>query len=236
MVAVPLRGPCELSFPLDGRPARYQLDANAAYFFAQDATGRIDLHQIDLGGTEETFAGRALGDVELPRGVGEIPVKILVDNHDPTVQAVWEPRLRRRVEEVSDILEQHCRLRLKVVAVDQWDAGKEPLELAQSFQVFQRQVDPQPARLAIGFTGRYGGEPGQVHLGSTTGMLESHILVREWSANMTEPERTEVLLHEVGHFLGAVHSPDSDSVMRPILADSQALAASSASGLIRSTP
>src|SRR5262249_18510429 len=34
-----------------------------------------------------------------------------------------------------------------------------------------------------------------------------------------EPERLEVLLHELGHFLGAVHSPAPDSVMRPILGD-----------------
>ena len=54
-------------------------------------------------------------------------------------------------------------------------------------------------------------------------MLQSHILVREWSATMSEPEREEVLLHEVGHYLGAVHSPDPVSVMRPILADNQAI-------------
>ena len=54
-------------------------------------------------------------------------------------------------------------------------------------------------------------------------MLQSHILVREWSATMSEPEREEVLLHEVGHYLGAVHSPDPVSVMRPVLADNQAI-------------
>jgi hypothetical protein len=54
-------------------------------------------------------------------------------------------------------------------------------------------------------------------------MLQSHILVREWSATMSEPEREEVLLHEVGHYLGAVHSPDPVSVMRPMLADKQAI-------------
>jgi hypothetical protein len=40
---------------------------------------------------------------------------------------------------------------------------------------------------------------------------------------MSEPEREEVLLHEVGHYLGAVHSPDPVSVMRPVLADNQAI-------------
>ncbi len=40
---------------------------------------------------------------------------------------------------------------------------------------------------------------------------------------MTEPERLEVLLHEVGHYLGSVHSPDPASVMRPMLADNKAV-------------
>jgi hypothetical protein len=31
-----------------------------------------------------------------------------------------------------------------------------------------------------------------------------------------------VLVHELGHFLGAVHSPEQDSVMRPVLGDKQA--------------
>lgn len=223
LVAIPLRGPAELAYPLDDQPVRYQLDANEAYYFARDEQGDIDLHKIDLGGTEETARGRPLDNWGALRQVAEIPVKLLVDNHEPTVESVWQPRLRRRVEEVSDILEGYCRLRLKIVGFELWDAGKEPMEFGQSFREFQRQVDPQPARLAIGFAGRYHGQPGRVHLGTTPGMLQSHILVREWSSNMTEPERTEVLLHEVGHFLGAVHSPDPTSVMRPILADNRAI-------------
>ncbi len=60
-------------------------------------------------------------------------------------------------------------------------------------------------------------------LGSAQGMLRSHILIRERTATMSEPERAEVLLHEVGHYLGAVHSPDPTSVMRPILDDDKAI-------------
>jgi hypothetical protein len=33
-----------------------------------------------------------------------------------------------------------------------------------------------------------------------------------------------MLVHELGHFLGAVHSPENDSVMRPMLGDRQAVA------------
>ena len=52
--------------------------------------------------------------------------------------------------------------------------------------------------------------------------MARHILLREWSQYVSEPERLELLVHEVGHFLGAVHSPETDSVMRVILGDKQA--------------
>ncbi len=36
---------------------------------------------------------------------------------------------------------------------------------------------------------------------------------------VSEPERLEVLVHELGHFLGAAHTSDQNSVMRPKLGD-----------------
>ncbi len=114
-------------------------------------------------------------------------------------------------------------MRLKIVEIGQWTAGQDAVEFQQALVEFQRRVHPQPGHVAIGFTGRYRQPAGLLHLGGTQGMLQSHILVREWSATMSEPEREEVLLHEVGHYLGAVHSPDPVSVMRPVLADNQAI-------------
>jgi hypothetical protein len=114
-------------------------------------------------------------------------------------------------------------VRLKIVEIGQWEASQEAVEFPQALAEFLRRVEPQPGHVAIGFTGRYRPPQGALHLGVTPGMLQSHILVREWSATMSEPEREEVLLHEIGHYLGAVHSPDPASVMRPILADNQAI-------------
>ena len=51
------------------------------------------------------------------------------------------------------------------------------------------------------------------------GALQSHILIREWSHYITDAERLELLLHELGHYLGAVHSPEPDSIMRKRLGD-----------------
>ena len=61
-----------------------------------------------------------------------------------------------------------------------------------------------------------------MRLGGTYGPFQSHILIREWAQHISEAERLELLIHELGHHLGAVHSPEPDSVMRPILGDRQA--------------
>jgi hypothetical protein len=55
--------------------------------------------------------------------------------------------------------------------------------------------------------------------------MHTHILVREWSQHVSEPERLELLVHELGHFLGASHSPEPDSAMRPVVGNRQALRA-----------
>ena len=43
---------------------------------------------------------------------------------------------------------------------------------------------------------------------------------------VSEAERLEFLVHEMGHYLGAVHTPDINSVMRPVLGDRRARAKS----------
>jgi hypothetical protein len=45
------------------------------------------------------------------------------------------------------------------------------------------------------------------------------LLVREWSQIVSKNERLEIVAHESGHYLGAVHSGAGDSLMRPMLGD-----------------
>ena len=87
---------------------------------------------------------------------------------------------------------------------------------------FETKVDPAPARLAIGFTSQWKMERGRIHMAGTRGPLSTHVLAREGNPQVTEPERLEYLIHELGHFLGAAHSPERNSVMRPVLGDKQA--------------
>jgi hypothetical protein len=114
LTVLSLRGPCELTYDAQGRQVGYHLDANAAYMFVRDERGQVDVSKIDLGGNEETFGGRALTEGALAKTVVEIPLEIFVDNYELTTRAVWEARLRKRIERVSSILERCCRVRLKI--------------------------------------------------------------------------------------------------------------------------
>jgi len=151
-----------------------------------------------------------------------VPVKILTDDEEATLRRVWEPLLRKRLAKASELFERQCRVRFKVVAVDTWDSDDRIDDFRESFKEFVTEVDPQPAELAIGFTSQYRIRHSGDQLGGTQAPLHRHILICEWVPQMSEQERLEVLLHELGHFLGAAHAPEYDSVMRPNLADRRA--------------
>jgi hypothetical protein len=217
-----LDGAADLGFSSPGGPKRYKLDPNCAYYFGRTQDGRIDLQKIGLGESKGSTTSRSLPGSASRTPTAVIPVKILVDEEEPGRQVLWERRLRRRIETASAILEKHCRVGLRVVAVDTWNSDNRTNDFIASLGEFEREVQPAPARLAIGFTSQWQMVRGRTHMAGTRGPLHSHILVREGSPQINEPERLEFLVHELGHYLGASHSPERGSVMRPVLGDKQA--------------
>jgi hypothetical protein len=106
---------------------------------------------------------------------------------------------------------------LRVAAVDVWDSDDLQRDFSQSLAEFEREVQAAPAQVAIGFSSQYEIAKGRFHMGGTRGPLHSHIILKERSRNVLETERLELLVHELGHMLGASHSPEKNSVMRPVL-------------------
>jgi hypothetical protein len=220
--------PIGIAFDADGLPHRHRLQPNGIYIFVR-RNEKLELTELRLPSIGISYSDHAASSSDRATpdatdSICSIPVKILADDQEPTVRAVWEKRLRDRLNAASDIFERCCRVRFKVVAVDTWAADQDISEFDQSVVEFERKVRPSPGRIAIGFTGHYKWDAGETHVGAIRGPLRSHILIREALVRVSEPERLEVLVHELGHFLGAAHSADGNSVMRPTLGDRRSCA------------
>jgi hypothetical protein len=198
----------------------YELLPNSAYFFGESFDQkRIELHEIGFRRPKELAPAR---ESARPAQPVVITVKLLVDDDQPLQQKLWEKDLRERVADCSKILEQHCFARLEVVAVETWETNDAINDFDLALKEFESKVDPAPARIAIGFTSQFQPVKGRTNLGGVRGPFSRHALLREWNRRVAPAERLELLVHELGHFFGAAHSPETNSVMRPLLADKQA--------------
>jgi len=146
-----------------------------------------------------------------------IPVKILVDDDEAATPALWQARLSRRINDANQILLPFCGAFLDIVSFGTWESDAEITDFETGFREFISEVDPSPAVLAIGFSSQWATLSSPAPLGISAGPLSRHILVREYGRQITESERLETLLHELGHYFGAAHVPDDNSVMRPHL-------------------
>jgi hypothetical protein len=226
VLALPLRHGVEIAFSAGGTQHRCQARLNEIYCFVGSAA-TLRLRQVGFSGSwrqPQTAAQSDAGPDARPAERGKsglllkVPVKIFVDQAEPTVQKVWEERLRKRIEQASDILERYCRVRMEVIDAGTWESDESLPKLSELLRDFRTKASPGKARLAIGFTGLRPEKSDDNTLGCTPGPLHTHMLLREYKLK-SNAERLEVLVHELGHFLGACHSPEDDSVMRPKLGD-----------------
>ncbi len=155
-----------------------------------------------------------------------IRVKLLVDEEEPAVERLWKERLEKRLSAASKIIGRYGDVRFVLADFGTWETNDRVNEFTQSLLEFQRKVPRGSADVAIGFSSQYRFTPGRHHLGGIRGPMSQYILIRESNPRITEIERVEVLVHELGHFLGAAHSSREDSVMRPVVGDGKARARS----------
>ena len=157
-------------------------------------------------------------------GTKTIAVRILVDEEEPRREAIWKEALGQRLDKASKILSGYGSVRFAVTKFGTWETDNRTYDFNASLREFEKEADPKPAELAIGFTSQYQIKRGVSNLGGTRGPMRRHILIREGSPKVQETERLEVLVHELAHYLGAAHSGETNSVMRPALGDGKSRA------------
>lgn len=203
----------------------HRLEANAAYAIESNPDlGGISLKRLPLGESPRR-PWPAASTAPTPPDAGTIDVKLFVDDDEVRNRQTWEPDLRQRIDDASAILAAHCGVRLRVVSVDAWDSDDLQSDFHESLAEFERETRPNPAMVCIGFTSQYQINVGRVHMGGTRGALHSHILLKERARNIGDTEKLELLVHELGHYLGATHSAEATSVMRPVLGQGRQRAA-----------
>ena len=125
-------------------------------------------------------------------------VKVLVDEEEVSTEPVWKQRLTDRIHQASELIAQYCEVRFVVRYYAYWQSDNRLQDFARSLTEFTQEVDPGKSRLAIGFSSQYRFKRGRNHLGGTRGPLQKHILIRENAPTVLDPERVEVLVHELG--------------------------------------
>ncbi|MGD9854308.1 MAG: hypothetical protein AB7U20_05090 [Planctomycetaceae bacterium] len=202
------------------RAETFELQPDALYFFGRGPEG-LTLEKIGLSTSVEqqqsAEASAPAGDRDALAELGIVKVRILVDDELYTRRDP-EPRLRDRVIAASAIFEQAARIRFDVAGVQRWESIDRISDFEALLFDLERKVAVEPGELAIGFSTQ--ASRSKERMGATRLPLHSHILVRErGQRTLSEPALLELLVHELGHYLGAAHSPEWSSAMRPKLGD-----------------
>ncbi len=227
VASLPTPDGVKVVFAGDGQSRRYLLRANGIYYFHADGK-KLEILQQPIPGLlalpADSASLRPAGAPSLQPAADQqdftvtFPVKLLVDDKEPRVRGLWEKEYRDRIAAASAIIQRHCRVRFKVEAIGVWTSDDNVHSFPELVADFERKVRPAQGQLAIGFTGQFKTLREDQRMGGSLGPFRSHIMIREWGQQITEPERLEILVHELGHFSAPSIRPSRNPSCVPISA------------------
>ena len=215
LIAVQVSDSVEVAFNTGRGPVSRPAQPNTVQYFVTQADG-LDLKPVvfaESRGSPWLHRDREGG----PPPAAVVPVKILVDDEQPAVKEKWEAELRTELDAASHFLELYCGVRFEVVASGTWKSNNDQKDFVRLDEEFRQQVNPEPGRLAIGFTSQYRISDATPLRQLPREPLCTRLLLPDAQPKLTKGDHLELLVHELGHYLGAVHSAEPTSVMRTSL-------------------
>lgn len=209
---IPVQGPADVQYPARPAEARARVEAYHAYVLIPDEKAGRRLEGVELPGKPPERDARPEADPP-PAEPVKIPVRLYVDDADPRAEKFWQEALKKRFDAAAPVIEAHAGVRLTLAGFGTWASDPEAKAFPELLAGFEKAVKAKPGELAVGYTSRKAA-PGGTDFADTRGLPARHVLLREWRPR-SEPDKVDVLVHQLGLALGAVPLPDPGSVMRP---------------------
>ena len=223
-----------LKFSKGLKAVSLRLDPYQVYLFGTTREGTVDCQGVEFATKMPPITDVPAKPLELKPV--EVPVKLVADNKDHRAKPAWEKAYDKRLSEASAILELQCGIKFVIAETADWAPPADAdLELPSIYRAFSDEIKTKPKMLALGYTLRVPKakppkknddddvpvKPIPEYYGRNGLPWSSHILMRE-DVPGSEGERIEVLVHHLGWYVGAVTTPDNNSVMRVNLGDGRA--------------
>jgi len=135
-------------------------------------------------------------------------------------QANWRSEFEQRLTYASRIFESEFKIQLVPVKWREWPVARESDAPRVLLEDLQSRYPLKDADIVIGLTSVKGGSPLVIRDPDTIGqakILSGYLVLRYPMNRLYRIQEQTVLVHELGHLFGAIHTADATSIMFPVI-------------------
>lgn len=133
----------------------------------------------------------------------------------------WKSDFERRLTYASRIFESEFKIKFRIVRYSKWTPNDETAEMTTLLEELRSDAPLVDSDIMIGLT-HFAVAPDQpnmrdLHTLGQARPFTGHLVIRYPANKLYKVQEDTVLVHELGHVFGAVHTQDPNSIMSPIV-------------------